>query len=118
MRYGLLRTSGQHAASLSASLMDQARSATLWRRIPPSVWVVTAAVIIGGYLRLDQITSQVLIDDEWHIVHTVISATPSQMFFDFGLADYSLPLGILAWYETQWWFLSETVLRLPMLLCG
>ena len=48
-------------------------------------------------LRLDQIAAQVLIDDEWHAVHQVLRRTPAQMFLDFGFADYSIPLGILAW---------------------
>ncbi len=40
------------------------------------------------------------------------------MFFDFGFADYSIPLGILDWYEAQWWGISEIALRLPMVACG
>ena len=44
--------------------------------------------------------------------------TPAAMLFDFGWADYSIPLGILDWYEARWFGLSETVLRAPMLACG
>ncbi|HEV2978625.1 MAG TPA: hypothetical protein VG425_13675 [Casimicrobiaceae bacterium] len=69
-------------------------------------------------MRLDQILSQVLIDDEWHAVHEVLQRTPAAMFVDFGWADYSIPLGILDWYEARWFGLSEIVLRAPMLACG
>lgn len=96
----------------------------LWSRISypcrAALWPATlgAAVLIGTYLRLDQILSQVLIDDEWHAVHEVLQRTPAAMFVDFGWADYSIPLGILDWYEAHWFGLSEIVLRSPMLVCG
>ncbi len=61
---------------------------------------------------------QVLIDDEWHAVHQFIAHTPREMFVDFGYADYSIPLGILGWFEAQWWGVSELTLRSPMLVCG
>src|SRR5271169_5165996 len=93
------------------------------RNSPPclaALWPATlgAAVLIGAYLRLDQILSQVLIDDEWHAVHEVLQRTPAAMLVDFGWADYSIPLGILDWYEARWFGLSEIVLRAPMLACG
>jgi hypothetical protein len=40
------------------------------------------------------------------------------MLLDFGTADYSIPLGILDWYVSRGWGLSEIAMRLPMLLCG
>ena len=80
--------------------------------------VLGIAVLIGAYLRLDQIAMQVLIDDEWHAVHQFITRTPREMFFDFGYADYSIPLGILDWYQAQAWGVSELTLRWPMLACG
>jgi Dolichyl-phosphate-mannose-protein mannosyltransferase len=87
--------------------------------LPPAwICVVAIAVLAGAYLRLDQFISQVLIDDEWHAVHQVLQRTPGAMFLDFGYADYSIPLGILDWYEAHWWGLSEFALRWPMVLCG
>ncbi len=87
---------------------------------PRSVWIVIigAAVLAGAWLRLDQIAAQVLIDDEWHAVHQFIAHGPRAMFLDFGYADYSIPLGILDWYQAQWWGVSELTLRWPMLVCG
>jgi hypothetical protein len=75
-------------------------------------------VLIGAWLRLDQVARQVLIDDEWHAVHQFMAHTPREMFFDFGYADYSIPLGMLGWLEAQWWGVSELSLRWPMLVCG
>ena len=84
------------------------------------LWLgATAALLaVGAYLRVDQIAAQVLIDDEWHAVHQVLQRSPAQMFREFGWADYSIPLGILDWYASRWFGLSETLMRLPMLACG
>lgn len=76
------------------------------------------AGIVGAWLRLDQIGAQVLIDDEWHAVHQVLHRTPQMMLLDFGIADYSIPLGILDWHVAHWWGLSEIAMRGPMLVCG
>jgi hypothetical protein len=96
----------------SRSWISYPRLAALWPAL------LGTAVLVGAYLRLDQILSQVLIDDEWHAVHQVLLRTPAAMFVDFGWADYSIPLGILDWYEAQWFGLSEILLRAPMLACG
>lgn len=92
------------------------RSTTL--ESPLWLGVLVVAFGVGAWLRLDQLTAQVLIDDEWHAVHQLLLYSPSEMFLDFGYADYSIPLGILDWYEAQWWGLSELAMRLPMLLAG
>ena len=90
------------------------------RSRPPAAWLAVffAALGAGFFLRLDQFGAQVLIDDEWHAIHQVLHHTPRMMFLDFGIADYSIPLGILDWYVSRGWGLSETAMRLPMLLCG
>jgi hypothetical protein len=80
--------------------------------------VLGAAVLVGACLRLTQVAAQVLIDDEWHAVHQVLTHTPREMLLDFGYADYSIPLGILDWWEAKAWGLSELTLRWPMLFCG
>ena len=87
---------------------------------PPRAWVIVmiVATLVGVWLRLDQIGRQVLIDDEWHAVHQFLTHTPREMFVEFGYADYSIPLGILDWYQAQWWGVSELTLRWPMLACG
>ncbi len=90
------------------------------RAVASPAWAlaVILAMLAGVWLRLDQFTGQVLIDDEWHVVHQLLQHGPGAMFFDFGYADYSIPLGILAWYEAQSWGLTEVMLRMPMLVCG
>ena len=90
------------------------------KSLPPPAWlaVMVAAAIVGTFLRLDQLLSQVLIDDEWHAIHQMLDHAPRVMFFDFGFADYSIPLGILDWYEAHWWGISEIAMRLPMVACG
>jgi hypothetical protein len=93
------------------ALLDSGRS---------RLWLVLLgfALFVGAYLRLEQISVQVLIDDEWHAVHQVLHHSPREMFLDFGFADYSIPLGLLDWYEAQTWGVSELSLRWPMLGCG
>ena len=81
-------------------------------------WVFVGAVALGAFLRIDQFTAQVLIDDEWHAVHQLLRLSPAQMFVDFGHADYSIPLGLLDGLESRWFGLSETMMRVPMLACG
>jgi hypothetical protein len=88
------------------------------RAQPAWVCVLGAALLIGTWLRLDQLAAQVLIDDEWHAVHQLLLHGPGEMLLDFGYADYSIPLGVLYWYEAHWWGLSELAMRAPMLLCG
>jgi hypothetical protein len=90
---------------------------TTRRRAAGSALIV-AAIALGAYLRLDQWLSQVLIDDEWHAVHQVLRHNPAGMFLDFGFADYSIPLGILYWYEAAEFGLSELAMRWPMMACG
>ncbi len=116
---GLRSASGGNAAAAAAS-MEAPPSAGALRAVFSPAWVaaVAVAVLAGVWLRLDQFTTQVLIDDEWHVVHQVLQHTPGGMFLDFGYADYSVPLGMLAWYEAHWWGLTEAMLRTPMLVGG
>lgn len=81
--------------------------------------IMAALLAIGFYLRLYQFTDQVLLDDEWHAVHQLLAGlSPAEMFFNFGHADYSIPLGMLYWLESRWFGLDELVMRWPMLLAG
>ncbi len=81
------------------------------------VWL-GAAILLGAWLRLDQFLDQTLIDDEWHAVHQVMLSSPSRFMLSFGHADYSIPLTLLYWLETQWFGLSELGMRLPMMFAG
>lgn len=91
---------------------------------PPRVsrWVaalpLAAAVAFGTWLRCQQWADQVLIDDEWHLIHRLVLASPREMFFDFGYADYGIPLGLFYAALARVTSLSEGLLRLPMLVAG
>ncbi len=76
------------------------------------------AVSVGIYLRLDQIGLQVLLGDEWHVIHQLLFKSPTQLFLTFGHADFSIPLALLYWIESRLFGLSEFGMRWPMLLAG
>lgn len=77
-----------------------------------------AAVAAGTWLRCQQWFDQVLIDDEWHLVHRLVLSTPREMFLDFGYSDYGIPLGLFYAALGSVTSLSESLLRLPMLVAG
>jgi hypothetical protein len=79
---------------------------------------LAAAFAIGVYLRWQQWIDQVLLDDEWHLVHRLVLSTPRQMFLDFGYSDYSIPFGLLYSMLARFGDLSEVTLRLPALVFG
>ncbi len=75
-------------------------------------------IAIGSYLRLDQFTLQVLLDDEWHVIHQLLYKTPLELFQTFGEADFSIPLALFYWLELKLFGLSELAMRWPMMLAG
>lgn len=79
---------------------------------------LTISIAVGIYIRLDQFSVQILIDDEWHAVHQLLNSSPSSIFSSFGHADYSIPLTLLYWFEAKLFGLSELLMRWPMLLFG
>lgn len=82
-------------------------------------WGLAAiAIAIGAYVRIQQFATQVLLDDEWHVVHVVLRNRPWDMFINLGVADYGIPLGLLTWLAVQLFPVTEVMLRLPMLICG
>ena len=88
----------------------------------PSGWrlalACAAIAALGAWLRLDQFTQQVLLDDEWHAVHQVLAHGPAQFVVDFGHADYGIPLALYDWALVHSIGLSETAMRVPMVLAG
>lgn len=86
---------------------------------PPWFYLLFSAIaLLGIYLRLDQIVSQVLLDDEWHVIHQLLARPPAELVKTFGVADFSIPLALLYWLEMKWVGLSELGMRWPMLLAG
>jgi len=82
------------------------------------LFLALCALALGAYLRLDQFTVQVLIDDEWHAVHKLINSSPGQIAASFGWADYSIPLTLFYWLEASLFGLSELAMRWPMMVFG
>ena len=79
---------------------------------------LTAILIFGAWLRLDQFAYQVVTDDEWHALFQLITHSPRQFLLSFGFSDYSIPLTLLYWNEANWFGLSELGMRWPMMLAG
>ena len=84
----------------------------------PALALFAATLALGAALRLDQFTLQVLLDDEWHAVHQVLRHGPASLVLELGHADFGIPLALYDWALVQTVGLSETAMRLPMMLCG
>lgn len=84
-----------------------------------TVALLALAVACGAALRLNQFSSQLLIDDEWHAVHKLLAVgSAKEIFLSFGYADHSVPLTLLYWLQSSWFGLSELGMRWPMMVCG
>jgi hypothetical protein len=88
-------------------------------RTPWSVFLIAAATFLAGAaLRLDQLRSQVLIQDEWHAVNKIVAEDLRGILLSFGTLDHSIPLTFAYWVVAETMGLSELLMRLPMLVCG
>jgi len=81
-------------------------------------FLLLGATLVGGFLRLYQITSQIIADDEWHAVHVAFCNSYGQILIHFGQSDYCIPLAFLDKLAIQTVGLSEMLMRTPMLLLG
>lgn len=89
------------------------------RKTGLTLGLFTLAVLCGAALRLDQFSTQLLIDDEWHAVHKLLAVGGAkEIFLSFGYADHSVPLTLLYWLQSSWFGLSEVGMRWPMMACG
>ena len=86
----------------------------------PRVWIGFSAVaaIVGISLRCWQLTSQIIVDDEWHAIHKLLTSNYADIASHFGLADYCIPLTLYFKFCTLHGGLTELDMRWPMLLCG
>ena len=80
--------------------------------------VLLVIIAIGAWMRLSQFSYQVLLDDEWHVIHQLLFKSPKELFLTLGHADFSIPLGLLYWLELKLFGLSELGMRWPMMLAG
>ncbi len=76
------------------------------------------AFIAGAWLRLWQLHSQVLIDDEWHAVRMLIGADAKTIATHFGFADYCIPLTLYYRWLYDHGALSEWQMHLPLVAAG
>jgi len=76
------------------------------------------AVCLGSALRLYHLYAQILVDDEWHAVHKLLSGGYASILTDFGSADHCIPLTLFYRLLSDWLWLSEFSMRLPVLVFG
>jgi hypothetical protein len=76
------------------------------------------ALLAGAWLRVSQLRSQMLVDDEWHAVRMLIRADMAGIAAHFGLADYCIPLTLYYRWLYERAALSEWSMHLPLLLAG
>jgi hypothetical protein len=80
--------------------------------------VLAIAIAAGAYLRITQLPSQVLVDDEWHAIHELLRSDPIGIATGFGVADYSIPLTLYDTFLADHGGVSEWQMRAPMLVAG
>ncbi len=82
-------------------------------------WVVFALALSAGVLlRCWQLGSQILLDDEWHAIQTLLHSGYATIATHFGANDYSIPLTLYYRFLFEHGGLSEWGMRWPMLACG
>lgn len=84
----------------------------------PLIVAVSLATALAAWLRTYGITGQIVIDDEWHAIHKLVSSTYPQVLRSFGLADHSIPLTVFYKLMAGTFGLAEGRLRAPQALFG
>src|SRR5258706_5703122 len=79
---------------------------------------VTLATALAVWLRTYGITSQVVLDDEWHAIHKLMSASYVDITKTFGAADHSIPLTLLYKAMADTIGLAEGRMRVLQVACG
>ena len=79
---------------------------------------IVLAVCLGIFLRGYQMSTQILMDDEWHAIRKLLASDYADIVTHFGFADYCIPMTLYFKYLTLHGGLTEWGMRWPMLLCG
>jgi hypothetical protein len=79
---------------------------------------VGAIFLAGILLRVYQLPSQIIADDEWHALYRAMIVNYSHIATHFGYADYSIPLTLYYKILSETVGLSEISMRLPSLIAG
>jgi hypothetical protein len=99
---------------LTRDFSARARNARSW----PWLALAVLAFIAGVWLRVYQLRTQTLIDDEWHAVRMLIGSDAAGIATHFGFADYCIPLTLYYRWLYDLGALSEWQMHLPLLLAG
>lgn len=82
-------------------------------------FVILTAWCVGVGLRLWHLRTQILVDDEWHLVHRLRDgASLLSVVGDFGQNDHSIGLGAYGWLLKWLRPLDELALRMPSVVAG
>ena len=81
-------------------------------------FALAAATLLSLWLRAHAITAQVVLDDEWHALHKLVSSSYGEILTSFGLADHSIPLTLLYKAMADTVGLAEGRLRALQVACG
>jgi predicted membrane-bound mannosyltransferase len=79
---------------------------------------VTLAAVFAAWLRLFHLDRQVPVDDEWHAIHKLMSASYGEIFRSFGFADHSIPLTLLYKAMANTIGLDEIDMHALQVACG
>ena len=99
---------------LTRDFSARARNARSW----PWLALAVLAFIAGVWLRVYQLRTQTLIDDEWHAVRMLIGSNATGIATHFGFADYCIPLTLYYRWLYGLGALSEWQMHLPLLVAG
>ena len=55
-------------------------------------WTLLAIAFVGAWLRFEQLSTQIIADDEWHALNFLLEHPVSAVPWRFGLSDHSIPL--------------------------
>ena len=82
------------------------------------VWPYVPPVLVGIFLRLWNLSGQILLDDEWHSLNFVLDKSLAEVLTTHGLGANCIPQNAInwLWLHTIGW--SETALVLPSVVCG
>jgi len=81
-------------------------------------FALAAATLLAAWLRTHGLTAQVLLDDEWHAIHKLQSASYLDILSSFGLADHSIPLTLFYKAMADTAGLAEGRIRALQVACG
>jgi len=77
------------------------------------------ALAFGAYLRLNLLSSQILLDDEWHSINHIVGRSFLDVAKNLNPRDNStVPFNLYSWWLYQHAHWSEWTLRLPSIVAG